>query len=448
MSLSTTLTEAKSSVDRLHDIVNKCYQETIARVQALESREFDRMSHAQLTAYDRDSIISNVPIDIVRESLLPELLSASGSSPLDLEYLEELQRSWVYRRNSAFRMSTFSTDRHSTTWSCLSGLSLSEVSNISILNLAITIEDVNNPQRLSQTWSNDQAGPRWPLLPNHPARSSMLLSRQYEEPQPNLPQSAPYDGETVSVVSVKRSTKDMEETPSAMISSSLALGETTELIHASEAGSLESQPDQDDDAYPCKGCGEVGSTWNTLSGATLSSNQNPKTDRFLVHRFYLKEKLLSSVSQHFPYTLSSNLNSDPAAAGTRWHIDCFRCKSCGTLLDSDANLLLLGDGSLICNNCTYSCSACGVKIEDLAILTADQAFCPECFKCRKCKRKIENLKYARTSQGRFCMVCHALLMVRRRKKWENKKREEAVVRTQDLDKALPSLPPSVMAYNK
>src|SRR4051794_32247668 len=91
-------------------------------------------------------------------------------------------------------------------------------------------------------------------------------------------------------------------------------------------------------------------------------------------------------------------STDFPLAGNRWHIDCFRCNTCNTLLDSDANLLLLGDGSLICNNCTYSCSTCGSKIEDLAILTGDQAYCASCFRCRNCKRRIENLRYARTSQ--------------------------------------------------
>jgi len=143
------------------------------------------------------------------------------------------------------------------------------------------------------------------------------------------------------------------------------------------------------------------------------------------------------------------------AAGNRWHIDCFRCNTCSTLLDSDANLLLLGDGSLICNNCTYSCSACGNKIEDLAILTGDQAFCATCFKCRNCKKKIENLKYARTSQGIFCMDCHESLMQRRRKKSaknserRNKHHQQPSMQPQHstmlLDKSLPSLPPSAVA---
>ncbi|CAG8972498.1 hypothetical protein HYALB_00001189 [Hymenoscyphus albidus] len=132
-------------------------------------------------------------------------------------------------------------------------------------------------------------------------------------------------------------------------------------------------------------------------------------------------------------------------AGNRWHLNCFRCNTCGTLLDSDANLLLLGDGSLICNNCTYSCSACGNKIEDLAILTGDQAFCATCFRCRNCKRKIENLRYARTSQGIFCMSCHESLMARRRKK--SRAAANAKMKKEDqspmlVDKSLPALPPN------
>lgn len=126
-------------------------------------------------------------------------------------------------------------------------------------------------------------------------------------------------------------------------------------------------------------------------------------------------------------------------------MNCFRCNTCGTLLDSDANLLLLGDGSLICNNCTYSCSACGNKIEDLAILTGDQAFCATCFRCRNCKRKIENLRYARTSQGIFCMSCHESLMARRRKK--SKAAAQAKSREKDsvmVEKSLPALPPNAI----
>ncbi|KAH6629449.1 hypothetical protein C7974DRAFT_413244 [Boeremia exigua] len=153
---------------------------------------------------------------------------------------------------------------------------------------------------------------------------------------------------------------------------------------------LDQDGDQDDVVYPCKGCGEI-----------------------------LEEGKAFEL------------------AGNRWHIDCFRCNTCGTLLDSDANLLLLGDGSLICNNCTYSCNHCGNKIEDLAILTGDQAFCANCFRCRNCKRKIENLRYARTSQGIFCMSCHESLMARRRKK----SKKPPAPAAPKVDKSLPALPP-------
>ncbi|KAL6884114.1 RhoGAP domain-containing protein [Trichoderma longibrachiatum] len=162
-------------------------------------------------------------------------------------------------------------------------------------------------------------------------------------------------------------------------------------------------PMEADDAFPCKGCGEI-----------------------------LEEGKAFEL------------------AGNRWHLDCFRCTTCGSLLDSDANLLLLGDGSLICNNCTYSCTACGNKIEDLAILTGDQAFCSTCFRCRNCKRKIENLRYARTSQGIFCMDCYETLMARRRKK--SKAAAAAKAREKDQppavpEKSLPALPPGAIPNN-
>ncbi|KAJ5950957.1 Rho GTPase activation protein [Penicillium vulpinum] len=163
-------------------------------------------------------------------------------------------------------------------------------------------------------------------------------------------------------------------------------------------GAYPESPMEHDESYPCKGCGE-----------TLEEGK----------AFEL--------------------------AGNRWHIDCFRCSTCSTLLDSDAHLLLLGDGSLICSNCTYSCSSCNNKIEDLAILTGDQAFCAQCFRCRNCKRKIENLRYARTSQGIFCMECHESLMARRRKrKAGGSSGKKPAGPNVKLDKSLPSLPPHLL----
>ncbi|KAK1759269.1 hypothetical protein QBC47DRAFT_357147 [Echria macrotheca] len=201
---------------------------------------------------------------------------------------------------------------------------------------------------------------------------------------------------------------------------------------------LDTQMDAED-VFPCKGCGEIleeGKAFELGSGGDAVPGPSSDPEQSLAATLHLATEL--SFEESGPL-------ADSQTAGNRWHLDCFRCNTCNTLLDSDANLLLLGDGSLICNNCTYSCSACGNKIEDLAILTGDQAFCATCFRCRNCKRKIENLRYARTSHGIFCMNCHESLMARRRKK--SKAAAQAKARDKDgspmiTDKSLPALPPN------
>lgn len=108
----------------------------------------------------------------------------------------------------------------------------------------------------------------------------------------------------------------------------------------------------------------------------------------------------------------------------RWHISCFKCSKCELLLGCNSNFLVLGNGNLICLNCLYNCKQCNKKIDDLAILTGDQAYCLLCFKCRLCKMKIEDLRYARTSKGLFCMECHEKLMAKK-KKYDARKKQLA-----------------------
>ena len=168
-------------------------------------------------------------------------------------------------------------------------------------------------------------------------------------------------------------------------------------------------PGAEEEVYLCKGCSEP------LEEGKAFVRYSASTGKSALH------------TDNHPQEL----------AGQRWHLPCFRCSTCGNVLDADANLLLLGDGNLICHSCTYSCSACGQKIEDLAILTGDQAFCSGCFRGRNCKKKIENLRYARTSQGIFCMLCHETLMARRRKKSKASTKTGSV---STKEKALPSLP--------
>jgi hypothetical protein len=113
-------------------------------------------------------------------------------------------------------------------------------------------------------------------------------------------------------------------------------------------------------------------------------------------------------------------------------------------LNLDADLLSLREGNIICNNCRYSSSACHEKIEE-GILKGDQAFSAKCFRCRNCKKKIENLRYARTSQGIFCMPCHEGLMSRTRKKIREASHNSRL-EPYSLDKSLPALPPRSVQF--
>ncbi|KAL8994337.1 MAG: hypothetical protein Q9169_005664 [Polycauliona sp. 2 TL-2023] len=72
-----------------------------------------------------------------------------------LDLTEALEQSWVYRRNNALdssRDSVFSRDGHSMSWSCLSVFSCAEISNISVISLPITINELENSLRSTQTW--------------------------------------------------------------------------------------------------------------------------------------------------------------------------------------------------------------------------------------------------------------------------------------------------------
>lgn len=118
----------------------------------------------------------------------------------------------------------------------------------------------------------------------------------------------------------------------------------------------------------------------------------------------------------------------------RWHTHCFSCYRCEKPLSCDSDFLVLGTGTLICFDCSDSCKSCGKKIGDLAIIlsSSNEAYCSDCFKCCKCGDKINDLRYAKTKRGLFCIHCHEKLLAKR-KQYEEKKRR--------LKKTLPEIPP-------
>ena len=93
----------------------------------------------------------------------------------------------------------------------------------------------------------------------------------------------------------------------------------------------------------------------------------------------------------------------------------------GVLLQADTTLLLLADGSPICSNCSYSCNICKKPILDEAIMTGEDSYHAACFTCRTCHKRIEELVFAKTSQGIYCMDCHNERVARSRRRAERKR---------------------------
>ena len=58
----------------------------------------------------------------------------------------------------------------------------------------------------------------------------------------------------------------------------------------------------------------------------------------------------------------------------------------------------------------WQCFVCKQAITEEAIMTGDESYHAHCFTCRTCKRRIEELVFAKTSQGIYCMVRHSILI--------------------------------------
>lgn len=138
-----------------------------SRVEALElqnRQHFDRFSTQTCPDTDVSSIRTVKGPNVNRSGEISRQLDSvspsscfTGSSVCD--YVESLQKSWVYRRSNALdpsRLSIYSRDGRSMTWSTFSGISCEEISQISVIGLPIHIEEVYNPRRVSQTWTADK----------------------------------------------------------------------------------------------------------------------------------------------------------------------------------------------------------------------------------------------------------------------------------------------------
>ncbi|KAK3296413.1 uncharacterized protein B0H64DRAFT_398195 [Chaetomium fimeti] len=360
--------EAYQNQEKLQILIEKVLDENTSLRQKLSQSQdsFAAKSIATRHPDDENSTIRDDNNDdsstirgVQRSNTVRSRFSTFGGSAIKFAFENILEQSRVYRKTDQYQecdRSFASTAQRSHAWSVFSGYSLADISVMSVIAMPLTTLDVANGQYYvigSETILPDD---RTDDMTAMNAVSTGLTGSKYTDDDAD-PQSGPAEG-SMPVAEAGKSLPD-------------ASGEDGECgVPLDEDWPLGPADDMsDDEIFPCKGCGEI-----LVEGKAFE------------------------------------------LAGNRWHLDCFRCSECNVLFDADSNLLLLWDGSLVCSDCLYPCHVCGKKIDDLAILTGDLAFCSSCFRCRNCKLRIENLRYARTSQGIFCMSCHGILMARRRKK--------------------------------
>lgn len=164
---SNTILEAKSSVDRLHTTIERCYQDMSSRIEALELRSGRSSDRYPLHHRPESETSSVLTIEGPKSvSSKPRRASITSNGILAFDFTEILRKTWVYRRNKALDVSgssLHSRDTCSMAWSCLSDLSWAEVSNISVIDLPISVDEVHNPLRSSQTWSKPTVDSVWPV---------------------------------------------------------------------------------------------------------------------------------------------------------------------------------------------------------------------------------------------------------------------------------------------
>lgn len=286
------IAEARDSVGRLHTLVEECYKEMSSRVQALEVLNMQKRGDAEWMSEDDTESLATIhahPPNIISEEPIE-------SEPVRFDFTDDLQKSRVYRRNQAFRESVISAltnSVYSLGWSFFSDLSMAEISDISVINLAITERETFNPQRSSQTWSaqpNDGAStsPPDPYLceykdgqrthlfeiihKSNPANNFPITLERWPASTKTQQQDLPGDHALPPSRSLEdrniaprsepnnRSTDDEATTlnPPPKDPSNSVLPSQVQLDWSPQSHELvQCEAAYDEAAYPCKGCGKV-----------------------------------------------------------------------------------------------------------------------------------------------------------------------------------------------
>lgn len=148
-----TMGEATNSVATLDELVHQLLQsnrELSSRLSSLESNTSGRRLFASSSSCDQqhagDDASSTGPKS--RDNLDHAKIDEVNKARFAFAFDNDLHNSWVYnralRRNAA--PSLPSSSAKSFGWSCLSDLSLADVSNISAISLPVTGNDLKNPE--------------------------------------------------------------------------------------------------------------------------------------------------------------------------------------------------------------------------------------------------------------------------------------------------------------
>ncbi|CAO3638105.1 unnamed protein product [Cunninghamella echinulata] len=132
-----------------------------------------------------------------------------------------------------------------------------------------------------------------------------------------------------------------------------------------------------------------------------------------------------------------------------FHLNCFVCTKCSKPVDCNANLLLLTNGRPVCEDCSYVCTLCKNIIHDEAIMTGEEVYHADCFKCVSCNETITNLVFTPTSKGIFCTSCYEKRRAEKQKRREKRQQQklyttlepvsnDKYTRGSSLDVSLPS----------
>ena len=251
--------EAKKSVDRLCVLVDKHYQAISARLRAMAMSDSEKpIPDLRDQAVDvRDLAVILRVMEDAEDDPADASMPADGISAMDFN--QELSKSRVYRKGSASQTSMVHSDGHTARWSHLSASSLAEVSNISVLDLAVTTNDVHNSKRDSQTWSNDNAIPRWPIQPtmNIAEPEEKTGSRSITT---GLASYSTFDSDPCLSIPL---TKDqlIRSLGPEVVAIARSLNEKSSMSNViSSQDDSSSSPRrlyEDDREYPCKACGEI-----------------------------------------------------------------------------------------------------------------------------------------------------------------------------------------------